>query len=193
VQLGQDVTDAVPHGLRGQDETPRDGRVVVTASQELEHLPFARGELREGHRGADGLSAGREERHHVLGDTGTEHGLAPSHGEHGPMEVVRARLLEQVAVRAHAQGGEHRVGVLVHGQHEDAGVGVSGADARSGLETVHAGHAEVHQDDVGDVLAHGSERLLTVAGHGHDGDVVEVVEHGPHTREEHRVVVDDEY
>ena len=48
LQLGEDVGNVMPHGLRAQGELPCDRRVGVPLGDELKDLAFAVGEGREG-------------------------------------------------------------------------------------------------------------------------------------------------
>jgi hypothetical protein len=46
----------------------------------------------------------------------------------------------------------------------------SGQDQAGGLDSVHAGHADVHKDDIGMVGSGGGHDLASVGGLGHDLD-----------------------
>ena len=95
-------------------------------------------------------------------------------------EFVGARVLEQEAARARAQG---LVDVLVHvegGQHHDLRVDVvAGKQAPRCLDPVQLGHPHVHQDDVRPQPAGLRERLLAVRGLADDVHVLLGVEDHP--------------
>lgn len=79
-------------------------------------------------------------------------------------EVGGRGVLEQEAARPRA---ERRVdvGVQVEGREDqDADVREVGADPPGGLDAVHLGHADVHEDDVGAFALGQRDRLGAVAG-----------------------------
>jgi hypothetical protein len=59
-----------------------------------------------------------------------EDGLARGHGVDGADDLVLLGTLQHVSAGARAHGGEHRVVVVEHGQHEhrDAGSSTRGRD-----------------------------------------------------------------
>ena len=64
-------------------------------------------------------------------------------------EVVGLGVFEQVADGAGVQRRPDAGLLGEGGEHDDASVGASGQDLAGGLDTVHAGHRQVHQHDVG--------------------------------------------
>jgi hypothetical protein len=114
-----------------------------------------------------------------LGDQSPGHArrqqsVAARHDAHGTAEVVRLHVLEQEAARAGVQRLEH-VLVQVEGRQDDHAhlrqLAIRGDPARS-LEAVHAGHADVHQDDVRPAGAYVLEGGGAV---GHFADHLDVV------------------
>ena len=61
-----------------------------------------------------------------------------------------------------------------------------------GFDAVHAGHADVHQHDIGGVLGRRLDRFLAGAGLGDDLDVAGGLEHGLEAGAHHRLVVGDD-
>ena len=68
-------------------------------------------------------------------------------------------------------------------------VGIAGDDPARRLEPVHAGHRDVHHDDVGVVVEAELDALAAALGLG-DHDVALVLERVAHDAARHRVVVD---
>src|SRR4029453_13195440 len=98
---------------------------------------------------------------------------AVGHRAHGNGELLGRDVLEHEAAGA---GAQCLVDVLVRveggqDQHADVPVGL-GQDPRGRLEAVHIGHADVHEDHVGTVLAGYLDRLAPGPGLGDDLDVV---------------------
>ena len=81
-------------------------------------------------------------------DGRTEDRVARRHGPHRPDELGSLGALEQVAPRAGLDRGEDRVVVVGHRQHEHRDVGGGVHDPAGRLDPIHAGHRQVHQDDV---------------------------------------------
>ena len=65
-------------------------------------------------------------------------------------------------------------------------------DAAGGVEPVDAGHADVHEHDVGAMLERQAHRLLAVGRLADDGDVVLRVEQRPEAAPHQRLVVGDD-
>ena len=80
----------------------------------------------------------------------------------------------------------------IGGEHDDRGLGMGGADAGGRGDAVAAGHAQVHEHDVGAVFVDESGRFVTVGGGAHDLDVVEQAEQQFQTFAHGRLVVGDD-
>ena len=107
-------------------------------------------------------------------------------------DLLGRHVLEEVAVGA----GAHRleeVGLVVGArQHEDAGRGHALLDDPAGLDAPALGHADVHDDDVGNDLLGLVDRLDAVGGLADDLDALLDREDGLQAPAVERVVVDDE-
>ena len=73
------------------------------------------------------------------------------------------------------------------------GAGFEAAERRGRGDPVHLWHADVHQDDVGAVLAHGCHRADPVVGLADDLDVVSRGQDEPQPRPDQGVVVDQQH
>jgi hypothetical protein len=62
-----------------------------------------------------------------------------------------------------AHRSEHRVVVLEHREHEHGDVRRDAGDLAGGLDTAHAGHLDVHDDDVGPECDGGADGVLASA------------------------------
>jgi hypothetical protein len=78
-------------------------------------------------------------------------------------------------------------------QHDDRGRLRPGPDGRRRLKPVEAGHADVHQHDVGPVPLHAVHRGLTVTGLVDDGQVVGRLQDHPQTGPDQCLVVGEQY
>ena len=114
-------------------------------------------------------------------------------GPDRPGDVLRRRLLEQVAPGPGSQGREDRVVVLAHGQHDDRGRGELGGDPGRGLDPAHAGHAQVHEHDVGAGAARLRDRRLPVGRRADDVDARGVLQRRLQALAENGVVVGDQH
>jgi hypothetical protein len=102
------------------------------------------------------------------------------------------RVLEQVAVGAGLDGADD-VGVgVVGGEHQHPRRFRSGAQLPGGVDSVEAGHAQVHQDQVGPQLDDPGEGLVPVGSLAHDLEVGLLAEHRDQSSANDRVVVDHE-
>jgi len=61
--------------------------------------------------------------------------------------------------------------VLVHGQDDDAGLGVASFQDAGNFETAHLGHVDVDQDDIGHQHIGHLDGSLTVTGLADDEDI----------------------
>lgn len=91
-------------------------------------------------------------------------------------EFLGARVLEEETA---GTGPQPVVRVLVEvegGHDEDAGAATGGDDPAGRLQTVHPGHADVHEDDVGPQPGgepHGFGAVLGLADRGEAGGALE--------------------
>ena len=99
-----------------------------------------------------------EERQHPPGQVRAEDGVPAGDRTDRAHDLTGIGALDQVAAGPGAQGGEHRVVVLRHGQHQDAGADAGLGQPAGRRQTAELGHGQVHDDDVGIELldqAHG--------------------------------------
>ena len=101
-------------------------------------------------------------------------------------------VLEQVARRAGEHGVEHRALVGRDGEHEHRAVRRGVEHAARGLDARHAGHVDVHHDDVGLELRGLLDRLVAATRLGDDLEAVVLVQEPAQAGAEEVVVVDDE-
>ncbi len=160
-----------------------------------EDFAFAVGEGVEtaagGGVGGEGLGEASDE---AAGDGGVEERAAVGDGAHRRGEVFGRDVLEDEAAGAGLEGPVD-VFVGVEGRQDDDLEGPVGLfeDGSGGGKAVHFRHADVHQDDVGSVLAGGVDGFEAVAGFGDDVDVGLVVQdHGEAATHEGLVVDDDD-
>lgn len=66
----------------------------------------------------------------------------------GFQKLLGAGILQQVSERARLHRGEDLVISGKAGEHENPGLGLLRGDPARGLYAVHAGHDEIHEDDV---------------------------------------------
>ena len=95
-----------------------------------------------------------------LGDRPPEQRLAAGDGAHDPQQLSLVRALDDVAPRPRPHRREHRVVVFEHREHDYSGGWVGLQDPARGLDTVCAGHLDVHQDHIRFELRCQRDRLL---------------------------------
>src|SRR5690606_18686772 len=100
--------------------------------------------------------------------------------------------LEQEPGRTRPQRPEDVLVEVEGGEHEDVGEPV-GDDGPGGSDPVGAGHADVHEDDVGPQRPGVGHRGRTVGGLAHDGEAVGGLENKPQPGADGGVVVGDEH
>ena len=102
-------------------------------------------------------------------------------------------VLEQEPAGAGAQGAQDVVVGLERREDDDLGRVVARAQQLGGGETVHPGHPDVHQHDVGLVLGHRVCDLAAVRRLADDHDLLDAREQHRQPRADERVVVDDQH
>jgi hypothetical protein len=183
------------HGRLGQEQPLGDLGVRQALGDREQHLALALGEL-----GEPGVAARRrggrlarqllgEQLEHPPGHPRGHDGVSGRDGADGGRELGGARVLEQEAARAGAQGGERVLVQVERGEDEHPGPGAGGDDALGGLDAVRAGHPDVHQHDVGVQGGDLAQGLGPVARLADDGEVVLVVEHQAEAHPQQRLVV----
>ena len=129
------------------------------------------------------------------GDAGREQGVAAVDGGHRGEQPFRPGVLEQ---EPGGSGAQRAVDVLVEvegGQHEHPGRASAGLgqDALGGLDAVHAGHPDVHQDHVGQGFGGEPHRFLAVTGLAHDLEAGRRLKQADESGADEELVVDDEH
>ena len=114
--------------------------------------------------------------------------MTSRHGAHRRDDFAGRRVLEQEPAGAGAQGIDDVLVETERRQDQDA---LSWQPAGR-LDAVHAGHANVHQDDVGGVLCGGADGLLPRAGLAYNLDVAGRLEDGLEACAHHRLIVGDD-
>ncbi len=153
-----------------------------------EDLQFAVGELGEG-----AWLGGRRSRCQVLdqafGHRRAKQRLAVGHGPNRAQQGLLMRVLEQVAPCPRPHGGQDRIRVLEHRQHEHADLRLRGQDPACGLDPVDPRQLQVHQDDVRSDLRGLGDDLVAVAGFADDFQVGRRRQQGAHALPEEVVIV----
>jgi len=109
-QQGSAVLSHVHRAMMG------DPGVLVATGDQFENLALACGQARERSGRAKHPAADRIQ--DASGGASPMHCLAAGDRDHGPRDVIGASLLEQVPACPGAKGGEERVIVLAHREHE---------------------------------------------------------------------------
>ena len=137
----EDAGEVRLHGLLADAELLADQPVAMPSPTSAQHLPLARRELRLGRR-----TPPVDQRRAARGSSGASPRSAAR------MPVVQGRgvgVLEQEADRAGVDRRRDPRAVGERREHDDADVRVLGEDRAGGRDAVHAGHRQVHEDDVG--------------------------------------------
>ena len=83
-----------------------------------------------------------------LGHGLTQEGITTGDGPNSSQQRAAVGIFEHVTACAGAYGGENRLIVFEHGQHDDPDRRVRRRDGAGGVDAAHARHLEVHQHDV---------------------------------------------
>ena len=189
----EDVGDVGLHGRLADEERPGDLAVGESAGDEPEDLEFAVAELGERRGGAGGRWRSADELlDEPTGDRGGEEGISCCDDPDGVGELLGTDVLDEEAAGARLHG---LVDVLVEvegREDEDVGGALVVQEPARGLQAVELGHADVHEHDVGLVLADARERLSAVGGLGDDLDVLLGVEDHAEAAAHECLVVGDE-
>src|SRR3954451_22217515 len=167
----EDVAQVALDGLRADPEPQRDLLVRHAGAHEREHLALAIAQVARGGRGAQIAY----ERH---GDARRQRRLAGGRRADARDQLVRARVLEEVADRARVERVGDVLAISERGQHDDPRRALAGEDPLRRLDPADDRHLKVHEHDVGRVLGAHRDRLGAVAGDADELDGVgAVLEH----------------
>ena len=119
--------------------------------------------------------------------------MARVDGADGAGQRVRVDVLVDVTGGARAQGGDDRALLGEAGDDQHPGGVVQFAELAERLDAVHAGHLDVHQDDVGPQLLGAGDALGAVRRLADDLDVVLDLQEGAQSAADHLVVVDEQH
>src|SRR5260370_16677128 len=108
----------------------------------------------------------------------------------GLEQLFAGRTLEQVSVRARLHRALDFDIAVERSEHDDAGFWKFRADGDQRLDSAHVRETEVHQGDVGLVLAKSLDGLFAGGGDGREGHVRLAVYDGGDSLAQKRVVVD---
>jgi hypothetical protein len=131
---------------------------------------------------------GQERRHERRVDVS----VAGGHLLDGAHQRLVRSLLEDVALGTGFEAARQEAALSVCGEHEHGRLGHFRHDLASGLEAVDAGHAHVHDDDVGTPPACERHRGAAVGGLTDDTDVVRAGERQAQPLTYHLVVIDNQ-
>lgn len=181
-------------GEWADEEPPGDFFVAESSGDEDEDVSFAFGEFGELGWGGLGVAAGGELGDEAAGDGGCEEGVAGGDDFDGVEEFAAGGVFEEETRGAGAEGSVDVFVEVEGGQDEHAGAfeGWVGADEEGGFESVEDGHADVHQDDVGEGAAGEVDGLASVGGLPCDGHVGLGVDEGGESVAYGGLVVGDE-
>jgi len=132
-------------------------------------------------------------------DTGSGNGLPGGDCAHGGGQVLGAGVFDHEPASAGAQRGEDVLIEVERGQDQHTGARRFRpktwrvADATGGLNAVHPGHADVHDDHVQSQLGAERDGLSAVGGCAHDGQAWLRAEDHTESGAYHRVVGDDHH
>lgn len=138
-----------------------------------------------------GLGAGGRGDHSCRGRWGQD-GVAVRDGSYRFEDLRGLGVFEDEAECSGAQGAEYQVVGVEGGQHEHPGRRGAGEEFPGGAETVAAGHAYVHQDDVRLLFVHHGERGVAVGRLRDDGQVRFAVDDESQRHAHQLFVVDDD-
>ena len=118
-----------------------------------------------------------------------EEGVAPPHRADRSDQVLVGLTLENVSGGARLERLEQIALVVVHGEHQHAGLGEVGADLASGLQAREPGHPHIEDAQVRALLQRLLECLHAVARLGDDLEVRLALEQELDSRSHDAVVV----
>src|ERR1017187_5900782 len=107
----------------------------------------------------------------------------------GGQELFHRTVFQDVAAGPDVDALGQIVLVVVHGEEDHLGFGSFLANLARGLEAAHAGHADVHENDIGPRLPRHRDRIQRVGGFAHHFHVGFGGEQGPDTVPEEWMIV----
>ena len=192
LQLHQDVRDVVLHRLRADVQLGGDDGVVLAVRDQLQDLDLPFGQLGPDRVRDLRLRARRANAlQHLRRDVRRDERLAERRGADARHQVLDRRVLQEIAARA-GEDRVHDVRVLLGDrEHDDARERCDAGDVPRRIDAAHAGHVEVHDDDVRRELADDPHRLRSARRLADDLDAL-LLEQVPQAGPEEIVVVDDQ-
>ena len=181
-ELGEDVPDVALHRLLADEELRRDVGVRHAVGEELQDLALSPREH------VVLVTAGQEGGHERRVDVAL---AARDLLDRAQQRLVR-RLLQDVALRARLEAAAEHAALAVRGEDEDGAVRHLFHQLLRRLEPVHAGHADVHDHDVGPAALGERDGGLAVGGLADDADVRRPAERQAKPLAHDLVVVDDQ-
>src|ERR1017187_6147930 len=177
------------HGLYAEFEGAGDLLDGLAFSQHFKNLALAFGERAEA-----GLAGGSTALHAEIVDQAGEQARAQATAAardfaDGGQELFDWTVLEDVAAGPDVDALGQIVLVVVHGEEDHLGFGSFLANLARGLEAAHAGHADVHENDIGPRLPRHRDRIQRVGGFAHHFHVGFGGEQGPDTVPEEWMIV----
>ena len=163
----------------------------VAFGDELQHLALLEGQLAADIRPAVGVLV-EEGFDHDGGDLGAEVGLTGEDGPHGRAHLAEGALLEQIAGRPCPQHADDKALVRMHGQGDHLDARQFGQELMGGVDPVHVGHADIHDDQIGRALLGQLHRRLAVGRLGHDLHIRLFLDEAPQALSDNLVIVGDQ-
>ena len=191
-ELAHDVLDVGAHRFDRENEHVGDLLGRSAGGQEIDDLPFARGQ-----RALDRAVAGRATRrgpklfHEPARHGARDRTLPCVHGLEHPGQRIDLGVLGQEPDRPGLQCQQPELLLAVTGEHDDELTGDRLEDPAGRKDAVELGHDDIHHDDVGPVIQRELHGVATVPGLG-DHAQRGIVECQPDQAPSERVVIDDD-
>ena len=197
VQLLERVVDVVLDRALGDRQLVGDLLVGHAGGDELEDLGLAAGQDgvlgRRRRLAADGDPAGAQCLEELGRDRGGDRRLAAHHAADVLEQLLRADVLEQVAVGAGLDRLEQVVVVLGHGEHDDRRPDAGGADGGHAVHARGDGHVHVHDHEIGMERPDLLQGIAAVLALAHDGHVELGADQGRERPAEQGLVIDEQH
>lgn len=166
-EFGEDLAHVIFNRAFGDAEVGGDFLVGAAGGELFEDFEFARGKRLDERLGGAALlfvlEAG-ELGDDFAGDGGLERGFSAGGAADGFGEFFGGDVFQEITDGTGGEGGEDLVVVVEGGEHEYLRSGCGLADEAGGFDAVHAGHAQVHEDDVGTEFLREGDGFASVGG-----------------------------
>ena len=188
----EDVLEVGLDGVRGDEQLVRDVLVGVSERKELEDLDLPGRQRLRLPVPLLGLGQFVGQCHHQLR---VDDHVAARHQPDRLDEMFSVPSLEDVAPGSRSHGLHDELSVVVGREHDHADLGVALLDLSGRLQTVHLGHPDVQQHDVGfaATVLHEPQHFASVGRFSHHLDVARHLQVSTQPLTDQRVVVGNDY